>query len=101
KRKRSSGDGCRTYGRSWVHGYSNYRKRDDSFSNTWRLVEPSNVSTTCASDDKRRDNSWCYCFNSTTFIDTRSEEHTSELQSRFDLVCRLLLEKKKSFTSDH
>src|SRR5699024_12403451 len=25
----------------------------------------------------------------------RSEEHTSELQSRFDLVCRLLLEKNK------
>src|SRR5206468_6796227 len=28
--------------------------------------------------------------------ETRSEEHTSELQSRSDLVCRLLLEKKKS-----
>src|SRR5699024_11229600 len=28
-------------------------------------------------------------------ITKRSEEHTSELQSRFDLVCRLLLEKKK------
>src|SRR5207249_11072885 len=28
----------------------------------------------------------------------RSEEHTSELQSRFDLVCRLLLEKKKKRT---
>src|SRR6266849_1101145 len=27
--------------------------------------------------------------------DLRSEEHTSELQSRVDLVCRLLLEKKK------
>src|SRR5207247_8545269 len=27
--------------------------------------------------------------------DRRSEEHTSELQSRVDLVCRLLLEKKK------
>src|SRR5207247_9274358 len=27
--------------------------------------------------------------------DARSEEHTSELQSRVDLVCRLLLEKKK------
>src|SRR5437868_11337646 len=27
--------------------------------------------------------------------DARSEEHTSELQSRFDLVCRLLPEKKK------
>src|SRR5699024_12770093 len=30
-----------------------------------------------------------------TAIFGRSEEHTSELQSRFDLVCRLLLEKKK------
>jgi len=28
----------------------------------------------------------------------RSEEHTSELQSRSDLVCRLLLEKKKKTT---
>src|SRR5204863_10184309 len=28
-------------------------------------------------------------------FDARSEEHTSELQSRRDLVCRLLLEKKK------
>src|SRR2546422_6195942 len=31
---------------------------------------------------------------------TRSEEHTSELQSRLHLVCRLLLEKKKQ-TSAH
>src|SRR5207249_10084799 len=30
----------------------------------------------------------------------RSEEHTSELQSRFDLVCRLLLEKKKTISFD-
>src|SRR5690625_6370141 len=29
-------------------------------------------------------------------LDTRSEEHTSELQSRGHLVCRLLLEKKKN-----
>src|SRR5699024_12192175 len=29
-----------------------------------------------------------------TVVKERSEEHTSELQSRFDLVCRLLLEKK-------
>src|SRR5699024_12554251 len=28
---------------------------------------------------------------------SRSEEHTSELQSRFDLVCRLLLEKKSIY----
>src|SRR5699024_11344455 len=32
--------------------------------------------------------------NNTRYICMRSEEHTSELQSRFDLVCRLLLEKK-------
>src|SRR2546421_5790888 len=30
------------------------------------------------------------------YLDRRSEEHTSELQSRSDLVCRLLLEKKKT-----
>src|SRR2546421_3574420 len=32
-------------------------------------------------------------------IKKRSEEHTSELQSRSDLVCRLLLEKKKKMTN--
>src|SRR2546421_8583747 len=32
--------------------------------------------------------------------ETRSEEHTSELQSRSDLVCRLLLEKKKKEKSN-
>src|SRR2546430_10289303 len=31
----------------------------------------------------------------TTFVPMRSEEHTSELQSQSNLVCRLLLEKKK------
>src|SRR5699024_12432070 len=36
--------------------------------------------------------------NSPKFFTVRSEEHTSELQSRFDLVCRLLLEKKKNTT---
>src|SRR5438874_11013356 len=35
----------------------------------------------------------CHCF-------VRSEEHTSELQSRRDLVCRLLLEKKKKINSN-
>src|SRR5947207_11312471 len=33
--------------------------------------------------------------------DIRSEEHTSELQSHSDLVCRLLLEKKNSFSSNY
>src|SRR2546430_12415891 len=35
--------------------------------------------------------SWCWCTSN-----CRSEEHTSELQSQSNLVCRLLLEKKKS-----
>src|SRR5699024_12567163 len=35
------------------------------------------------------------CIDTSQEIVMRSEEHTSELQSRFDLVCRLLLEKKK------
>src|SRR5699024_11453126 len=34
-------------------------------------------------------------------VSSRSEEHTSELQSRFVLVCRLLLEKKNMHRSQH
>src|SRR5437588_3890625 len=35
------------------------------------------------------------------FFEYRSEEHTSELQSHSDLVCRLLLEKKKQNISNN
>src|SRR2546428_2350132 len=38
---------------------------------------------------------WCGAAASKMCTAARSEEHTSELQSRSDLVCRLLLEKKK------
>src|SRR5690349_23175941 len=41
-----------------------------------------------------RDNATVYVLNPAKGFE-RSEEHTSELQSRRDLVCRLLLEKKK------
>src|SRR5699024_11664992 len=37
---------------------------------------------------------WSWLTDATLREAFRSEEHTSELQSRFDLVCRLLLEKK-------
>src|SRR5690242_17033681 len=40
------------------------------------------------------------CLNPVDFVDflrARSEEHTSELQSHVNLVCRLLLEKKKKY----
>src|SRR5699024_11337909 len=39
-------------------------------------------------------NSFNFVQKGLEFEEQRSEEHTSELQSRFDLVCRLLLEKK-------
>src|SRR2546422_5464634 len=41
---------------------------------------------------------WTQCLHTSLIINqrpSRSEEHTSELQSRLHLVCRLLLEKKK------
>src|SRR5204862_6430498 len=38
--------------------------------------------------------------NVSVYAETRSEEHTSELQSRRELVCRLLLEKKKTLNRD-
>src|SRR2546422_1913950 len=40
-------------------------------------------------------------FNGTNRATVRSEEHTSELQSRLHLVCRLLLEKKKKKIKKH
>src|SRR5256886_16438033 len=40
------------------------------------------------------------CFNA-KILDERSEEHTSELQSQSNLVCRLLLEKKKKKNNIH
>src|SRR5437868_11096037 len=51
-------------------------------SDTSAIVEPWN------------DAPWCAMRAKLCAIGRRSEEHTSELQSRFDLVCRLLLEKK-------
>src|SRR5438105_13703737 len=48
---------------------------------------------TCSSPACCPGSPWRRCCSRTT--GSRSEEHTSELQSRVDLVCRLLLEKKK------
>src|SRR2546429_5604845 len=47
----------------------------------------------CSSQRKSSDH-FPSSFSTTTARVTRSEEHTSELQSRLHLVCRLLLEKK-------
>src|SRR5699024_12204361 len=45
--------------------------------------------------DEQLDEEQFLCLMKDDFKNARSEEHTSELQSRFDIVCRLLLEKKK------
>src|SRR5260221_8835393 len=50
------------------------------------------------SGTSRRPASACERAATTTAV-SRSEEHTSELQSHSDLVCRLLLEKKKKYPS--
>src|SRR5699024_2651352 len=42
------------------------------------------------------DDSYRHLSTTNDDLNSRSEEHTSELQSRFDLVCRLLLEKKNN-----
>src|SRR2546422_8161146 len=61
------------------------------------------VSMVLPRKSRRRGSSWAVEYRSTIpprtayspGFSTRSEEHTSELQSRLHLVCRLLLEKKK------
>src|SRR5690606_40965543 len=66
---------------------------------TLRLKSSSVVShkMSCVEPDEHDDfvNSQCGAMISPC-VTSRSEEHTSELQSRENLVCRLLLEKKKS-----
>src|SRR5689334_23936295 len=52
----------------------------------WRTERPDPIPDQGAGPDRIRERHPC---------DQRSEEHTSELQSQFHLVCRLLLEKKK------
>src|SRR5699024_1431653 len=51
-------------------------------------VTPPDFSETSQASDPALEDKWDFYI-----ILLRSEEHTSELQSRFDLVCRLLLEK--------
>src|SRR5690606_40779706 len=75
--RRSSDLGC------WENGFWRWRK---TTSRCWCEVSGrrgANMSDERTSEKRRE------------FLKGRSEEHTSELQSRENLVCRLLLEKKK------
>src|SRR5699024_11849648 len=62
---------------------------------TWTGMSRSLRSTTCGVSPIRL-NALAASMPSSPPPITRSEEHTSELQSRFDIVCRLLLEKKNT-----
>src|SRR5690349_22184642 len=64
--------------------------RSDSFSGGITTSFFDTVMPACVANRKPR---------SLNATQARSEEHTSELQSRRDLVCRLLLEKKKKATN--
>src|SRR5258707_10650998 len=71
-----------------------------------RTPKPGRLSSTSSRRPRRRDRTFrisrgCYaCRNGADVLIARSEEHTSELQSRQYLVCRLLLEKKKKIKTD-
>src|SRR5690554_7438481 len=78
--------------RSETSGYfaSNREGRDQLYQFEYEL-------SFCEKAQEVVEDQYCFTFfeDSPFDSDTRSEEHTSELQSRPHLVCRLLLEKKK------
>src|SRR6266536_2560843 len=60
-----------------------------------RLADPDTVAISCDEATERRHLIAVWAsFGAADEMARRSEEHTSELQSRVDIVCRLLLEKK-------
>src|SRR2546429_4598823 len=66
----------------------------------WRAVEPERVEVPCLTNAEASTLARLVLeaeseLGSAVELEWRSEEHTSELQSRLHLVCRLLLEKKK------
>src|SRR2546421_5582276 len=70
----------------------------DALPISWSGRSPSQAPSPLAPQYARSRGTSC---TTPTLSTPRSEEHTSELQSRSDLVCRLLLEKKKNKTSRH
>src|SRR3712207_8469771 len=68
----------------WAVGRSGVILRTDDGGSTWKQQE-----------SNTRQHLYALFFDKKVGFAVRSEEHTSELQSRQYLVCRLLLEKKK------
>src|SRR2546429_3442230 len=68
------------------------------YTTLFRSLSPMGPSLSTTSRSKAQFGTRCTRTNPITQWSRRSEEHTSELQSRLHLVCRLLLEKKKTKT---
>src|SRR2546422_7058495 len=66
------------------------------YTTLFRSAEPANTATWLSSSRRSANVSHVIAVRSRSPPTSRSEEHTSELQSRLHLVCRLLLEKKKN-----
>src|SRR3989440_9709395 len=82
--------------RDHAHWAGALRKRRNT-SRSPRMGMKSRIRAPCASERYVcRASSSMVCWGTRQTYRSRSEEHTSELQSRSDLVCRLLLEKKKT-----
>src|SRR5690625_6682478 len=62
---------------------------------TKKLSTAATVISAAGNTEIRKRAAWSGCGPGLSPLSNRSEEHTSELQSRGHLVCRLLLEKKK------
>src|SRR5437868_12833953 len=75
---------CRT--NQALHSFPTRRSSD---------LAPSTHGVCCRHDGRPWSSVWAATARDRWWRWRRSEEHTSELQSRFDLVCRLLLENKK------
>src|SRR5207247_10118627 len=75
------------------------RTRIGGMSTKLRLVRPLDYYTEFVASQTMTGNQLLFMPKWELLALLRSEEHTSELQSRVDLVCRLLLEKKKSVVS--
>src|SRR5438034_5074170 len=79
-----------------VYLAGNRELAEDLFQETWiRVLERGHQY-----DGKHEFSTWLYAVARNLTIDYRSEEHTSELQSHSDLVCRLLLEKKNKINKN-
>src|SRR5260370_25720837 len=77
-----------------------FRSRCSMAESPRNLISPPAPSTRCQGSPKQRLKTAATCraapgYPAARAMAPRSEEHTSELQSHLNLVCRLLLEKKK------